>query len=104
MSHPTPTTEFGFHVSDIPHAAAPLLGRDWRAESGAWGTCGFLLAPDDREYTIGVLDLGPGAVDRPLYVATAHGNRRVLPHLTIGHTFAEIARAVADAVREMHRP
>lgn len=93
--------EFGFHVSDIAHTAGLLLGDDWRAESGAWGTCGLLLAPDDEEYTIGVLDLGPRCVDRPLCVQDAHGDRRVLPELTIADTLDEIAHVIARTVRDM---
>ncbi|MFI6142385.1 hypothetical protein ACIBCC_29865 [Streptomyces griseus] len=39
---PEPGTEYPFSVSDVARAVSALLGDDWMAESGHWGTTGKL--------------------------------------------------------------
>ncbi|MFB6629950.1 hypothetical protein ACFCWY_08650 [Streptomyces sp. NPDC056362] len=97
---PSPNTEFAFHVSDLAYAAGRILGDDWRVESGGWGTCGFLLAPDDTGFTVGAIDTG--TVERPLYVQRDGSRRYPLPELTIANTLDEIAHTIARVIRELH--
>ncbi|MET8696870.1 hypothetical protein ABZV65_30520 [Streptomyces bauhiniae] len=54
---PAPGTEYPFSVSDIARATAPLLGADWHAESGPWGTTGRLSGPFIATFEI-VVDEG----------------------------------------------
>lgn len=48
---PAPGTEYPFSVSDIARATARLLGADWTAESGPWGTTGTLTGPHSADFT-----------------------------------------------------
>ncbi|MFD4795063.1 hypothetical protein [Streptomyces anulatus] len=48
---PEPGTEYPFAVSDIARAVSALLGDDWTAESGYWGTTGSLSGPFTASFT-----------------------------------------------------
>lgn len=48
---PAPGTEYPFAVSDIARAVSALLGDDWTAESGYWGTTGSLSGPFTASFT-----------------------------------------------------
>ncbi|MEU6357582.1 hypothetical protein ABZ896_51195 [Streptomyces sp. NPDC047072] len=57
--HPEPGTEYPFAVSDIGRAAADLLGDEWSADPGAWGTRAYLQADGESNgYTLAVSDSG----------------------------------------------
>ncbi|MCD9904550.1 hypothetical protein LUR56_39750 [Streptomyces sp. MT29] len=51
---PEPGTEYPFSVSDITRAVSALLGDDWFAESGTWGTTGSLSGPYTASFTFKV--------------------------------------------------
>ncbi|MFG2767811.1 hypothetical protein [Streptomyces rubiginosohelvolus] len=51
---PEPGTEYPFSVFDIARAVSALLGDDWMAESGYWGTTGSLSGPFTASFTFAV--------------------------------------------------
>lgn len=52
--NPEPGTEYPFSVSDIARATARMLGPDWDAESGFWGTTGSVYGHPVASFTFNV--------------------------------------------------
>ncbi|WP_331731956.1 hypothetical protein OG613_49125 (plasmid) [Streptomyces sp. NBC_00015] len=51
---PAPGREHPFSISDIARATARLLGDDWTAKSGSWGTVGTLAGPYSTKFTFSI--------------------------------------------------
>ncbi|MFJ7280509.1 hypothetical protein [Kitasatospora sp. NPDC098663] len=96
---PAPGTEYQFSISDIARAAAPLLGNDWLADAGPWGTSGTVM-PSDKEdlYYVSVGDVGDMDEDLGIW---GHDSTRFLPRAAPSHGLGWLADAVAVTVRLM---
>ncbi|MEU3708371.1 hypothetical protein AB0E82_39545 [Streptomyces anulatus] len=55
---PAPGAEYPFSVADISYAVARVLGGDWVADPGYWGTTGSLYGPYIASFTVRVDEEG----------------------------------------------
>lgn len=76
---PAPGTEYPFSISDIAHATSALLGDDWTAEAGHWGTTGTLSGPYSTDFVFLIDEEGDLCIDYRYSTDDAFPDKPTLP-------------------------